>query len=48
MSEETREEKRLHCYLAEFDSRYGVKLGFDDLSRTAAMVKATAGKRLTY
>ena len=43
-------EKHLHRYLAEYDFRYNhrVRLGFDDLARTAAMVRGAAGKRLTY
>jgi ISXO2-like transposase domain len=44
------DEKHLHRYLAEFDFRYNHRsaLGYDDTQRTAAMVKGTAGKRLTY
>jgi transposase-like protein len=43
-------EKHLHRYLAEYDFRYNhrVALGFDDLARAVAMVRAAEGKRLTY
>jgi hypothetical protein len=43
-------EKHLHRYLAEYDFRYNhrTRLGFDDLARTEAMVRAAEGKRLTY
>ena len=43
-------EKHLHRYLAEYDFRYNhrAKLGFDDLARTAAIVRGAAGERLTY
>ena len=43
-------EKHLHRYLAEFDFRYSnrVKLGVDDVERTARAVKGIVGKRLTY
>jgi hypothetical protein len=43
-------EKHLRWYLAEYDFRYNhrAKLGFDDLARTAAIVRSAAGKRLTY
>ena len=43
-------EKHLHRYLAEHDFRYNrrVRLGFDDLASTVAMVRAAEGKRLTY
>ena len=43
-------EKHLHRYLAEFDFRYNhrVRLGVDDVQRTAAAVRGAAGKRLTY
>ncbi len=43
-------EKHLHRYLAEFDFRYNHSeaLGFDDMTRTIAAVKAGEGKRLTY
>jgi transposase-like protein len=43
-------EKHLHRYLAEFDFRYSnrVRLGVDDVERTARAVKGIAGKRLTY
>jgi len=42
--------KHLHRYLAEFDFRYNnrIALGVDDEARTAAMLKAADGKRLTY
>jgi transposase-like protein len=40
----------LHRYLAEFDHRYNTrsKLGVEDQERTAGIVKATEGKRLSY
>jgi len=43
-------EKHLHRYLAEFDFRYSnrVRLGVDDVERTARAVKGIVGKRLTY
>jgi transposase-like protein len=43
-------EKHLHRYLAEFDFRYSnrVRLGIDDVERTARAVKGIVGKRLTY
>jgi transposase-like protein len=43
-------EKHLHRYLAEFDFRYSnrVRLGVDDVERTARVVKGIVGKRLTY
>ena len=43
-------EKHLHRYLAEFDFRYNhrVGLGFSDVERTVAAVRAAEGKRLTY
>jgi transposase-like protein len=43
-------EKHLHRYLSEFDFRYSnrVRLGVDDVERTALAVKGAAGKRLTY
>lgn len=43
-------EKHLHRYLAEFDFRYNhrVGLGFCDMERTVAALKAAEGKRLTY
>ena len=43
-------EKHLHRYLAEFDFRYSnrVRLGVDDVERTARAVKGIIGKRLTY
>ncbi len=43
-------EKHLHRYLAEFDFRYSnrVRLGVDDVERTARAVKGAKGKRLTY
>lgn len=43
-------EKHLHRYLAEFDFRYSnrIRLGVDDVERTALAVKGSAGKRLTY
>jgi len=43
-------EAHLPRYLAEFDFRMNTrtKLGFNDLTRTAAIVKAAEGKRLTY
>jgi transposase-like protein len=42
--------KHLHRYLAEFDFRYSnrVRLGVDDVERTARAVKGIVGKRLTY
>ncbi|MGB6446662.1 MAG: transposase [Xanthobacteraceae bacterium] len=45
-----RKEKHLHRYLAEFDFRYSnrVRLGVDDVERTARAVKGIVGKRLTY
>jgi transposase-like protein len=44
------QEKHLHRYLAEFDFRYSnrVRLGVDDVERTARAVKGIVGKRLTY
>ena len=43
-------EKHLHRYLAEFDFRYNnrVRLGVDDVERTARAVQGIVGKRLTY
>jgi transposase-like protein len=43
-------EKHLHRYLTEYEFRYNhrMKLGFNDLDRTVAMVKGAEGKRLTY
>jgi transposase-like protein len=43
-------EKHLHRYLAEFDFRYSnrVRLGVDDVERTARAVKGIVRKRLTY
>jgi transposase-like protein len=43
-------EKHLHRYLSEFDFRYSnrVRLGVDDVERTARAVKGIVGKRLTY
>jgi len=43
-------EKHLHRCLAEFDFRYSnrVRLGVDDVERTARAVKGIVGKRLTY
>jgi len=43
-------EKHLHRYLAEFDFRYSnrVRLGIDDVERTALAVKGIVGKRLTH
>jgi len=43
-------EKHLHRYLAEYDFRYNhrVKLGFSDIDRTYAAIRAVEGKRLTY
>jgi len=43
-------EKHLHRYAAEFDFRYSnrVRLGVDDVERTARAVKGIVGKRLTY
>jgi transposase-like protein len=43
-------EKHLHRYLSEFDFRYSnrVRLGIDDVERTARAVKGIVGKRLTY
>jgi transposase-like protein len=43
-------EKHLHRYAAEFDFRYNnrVRLGVDDVERTARAVQGAAGKRLTY
>jgi hypothetical protein len=37
-------------YLAEFDFRYSnrIKLGVDDIARTALAVAGAKGKRLTY
>jgi transposase-like protein len=42
-------EKHLHRYLAEYDFRYSnrVRLGVDDVERTARAVKGIVGKRLT-
>jgi transposase-like protein len=43
-------EKHLHRYLAEFDFRYSnrVRLGVNDVERTARAVQGIVGKRLTY
>jgi hypothetical protein len=43
-------EKHLHRYLAEYDFRYNhrTKLGYSDIERTFAAIKAVEGKRLTY
>jgi hypothetical protein len=43
-------EKHLHRYAAEFDFRYSnrVRLGVDDVERTARAVQGIVGKRLTY
>jgi transposase-like protein len=43
-------EKHLHRYLAEFDFRHNtrVRLGIDDETRAAKMVRGAKGKRLTY
>lgn len=43
-------EKHLHRYLAEFDFRYNnrIRLGVDDVERTARAVEGIVGKRLTY
>jgi transposase-like protein len=43
-------ERHLHRYLAEFDFRYSnrVRLGVDDVERTARAMKGIVGKRLTY
>jgi transposase-like protein len=43
-------EKHLHRYLSEFDFRYSnrVRLGVDDVERTARAVKGIVGKRLKY
>ena len=43
-------EKHLHRYLTEFDFRMNnrVRLGVDDVERTAIAVRGAAGKRLTY
>ena len=43
-------EKHLHRYLSEFDFRYSnrVRLGVDDVERTARAVQGAVGKRLTY
>jgi transposase-like protein len=43
-------EKHLHRYLAEYDFRYNnrVRLGVDDVERTARAVQGIVGKRLTY
>jgi hypothetical protein len=40
----------LSCYLAEFDFRQNnrVKLGVDDATRAAGILKGAEGKRLTY
>jgi len=43
-------EKHLHRYLAEFDHRYNyrVALGYSDIDRTFATIRAVEGKRLMY
>jgi hypothetical protein len=43
-------EKRLHRYLAEFNSRYNARqaLGVNDAGRTERALKGIVGKRLTY
>jgi hypothetical protein len=43
-------EKHLHRYLAEFDFRYNnrIRLGVDDVERTARAIQGIVGKRLTY
>lgn len=40
----------MHRYLAEFDFRYSnrIKLGIDDVERSARAVRGVVGKRLTY
>jgi hypothetical protein len=43
-------EAHLHRYLSEFDFRYSnrIRLGIDDVQRTALAVEGARGKRLTY
>jgi hypothetical protein len=41
-------ERHLHRYLGEFDFRYSVRLGVDDVERTERATKGIVGKRLTY
>lgn len=43
-------ERHLHRYLAEFDFRYSnrIRLGVDDVERSARAVRGVVGKRLTY
>jgi transposase-like protein len=43
-------EAHLHRYLAEFDFRYNRRsaLGIEDRERSDALIRGTAGKRLTY
>ena len=43
-------EKHLQRYMEEFDFRYNTRssLGYDDTQRVEMLLKATAGKRLTY
>jgi transposase-like protein len=44
------DQKHLQRYLAEFDFRQNnrIKLGIDDVQRTANAIRGAAGKRLTY
>jgi hypothetical protein len=44
------ERRHLHRYLAEFDFRYSnrIRLGVDDVERSARAVRGVVGKRLTY
>jgi hypothetical protein len=44
------EEQHLDRYLAEFDFRHNtrVRLGVDDVQRSALAVQSAKGKRLTY
>ena len=41
-------EKHFHRYLAEFDFRYNIVVGYNDKERTIAAVRGGEGKRLTY
>jgi transposase-like protein len=45
-----RSERHLHRYLTEFDFRYSnrIRLGVDDVERSARAVRGVVGKRLTY
>jgi hypothetical protein len=50
LARQARGQEHLKRYLCEFDFRYNyrVGLGFTDKQRTDAVMRAIAGKRLTY